>query len=191
VEEGKRSFKDALRVGIKIEKLDIKDLKEAIARTDKPDIRTVYRRLLRGSQNHLRAFTKLLNGASPSEVEIESGDYYYDEEVAPAYEAPRPVKKVIKGRISRILKEPSVRKRRVEWWILVVDTPYGYARVRLAPVWQFPRLPFRRGDRVEIFAFKPPYWESMGIDEFVACRVSDIDSGEEIDLSRWRCFCNR
>lgn len=50
----------ALRVGIAIERLDISDLKAQIAETKHSDIRRVYTNLLRGSQNHLRAFKTLL-----------------------------------------------------------------------------------------------------------------------------------
>ncbi len=58
VAEGLTSEKNAMQVGVKIEKLDIADLEQAMTRTEKPDIRTVYTHLLNGSKNHLRAFTR-------------------------------------------------------------------------------------------------------------------------------------
>lgn len=58
VAEGLTSEKNAMQVGVKIEKLDIADLERAMARTEQPDIRTVYTHLLNGSKNHLRAFTR-------------------------------------------------------------------------------------------------------------------------------------
>ncbi len=60
VERGKKSVVEALKVGAFIEDLDIRDLQEAIKRTNKSDIIMVYSNLLKGSQNHLNAFLKVL-----------------------------------------------------------------------------------------------------------------------------------
>ena len=60
IAQGDDSLTAALRVGIAIERLDIADLKAHIAETKHSDIRRVYTNLLRGSQNHLRAFETLL-----------------------------------------------------------------------------------------------------------------------------------
>ncbi len=60
VESGLKSETDALKIGATIEDLDLKDLDEAISRTDNDDIKLVYENLTRGSRNHLRAFTKQL-----------------------------------------------------------------------------------------------------------------------------------
>ncbi len=56
VEQGSTSLVDALTVGATIEDLDIKDLDQALARTDKADIQQVYENLKWGSENHMRAF---------------------------------------------------------------------------------------------------------------------------------------
>jgi len=61
VEQGSASLIDALIVGATIEDLDIKDLQDFLAQTDNADIAAVYENLLRGSINHLRAFTYLLS----------------------------------------------------------------------------------------------------------------------------------
>jgi hypothetical protein len=60
VAEGSQSLADALRVGAAIEEIDILDLEERLAQTDQADIQTVYQDLLKGSGNHLRAFTSNL-----------------------------------------------------------------------------------------------------------------------------------
>jgi hypothetical protein len=60
VEQGSRSLVDALEVGAAIEEIDILDLEQYIAQTDKADIRSVYDNLTRGSRNHLRAFVSSL-----------------------------------------------------------------------------------------------------------------------------------
>ena len=59
VEQGGRSLLQALEVGAAIEEIDIIDLQEYIAQTDKVDIQRVYENLLRGSENHLRYFVRL------------------------------------------------------------------------------------------------------------------------------------
>ena len=51
---------EALLVGAAIEEIDILDLQKHIAETNNPEIQNVYNNLLRGSQNHLGAFTRML-----------------------------------------------------------------------------------------------------------------------------------
>lgn len=60
VEKGDKSLIDALEVGAMIEELDITDLQKWIATTDNVDIKFVYENLMKGSRNHLRAFTSTL-----------------------------------------------------------------------------------------------------------------------------------
>lgn len=50
------SLKDALEVGVLIEKTDIADLEVALKVTEKTDIKRVFTNLLNGSYNHLDAF---------------------------------------------------------------------------------------------------------------------------------------
>jgi hypothetical protein len=56
VEQGRQSLSDALRVGAAIEEIDIIDLAQYIAQTDRADIQRVYENLTKGSRNHLRSF---------------------------------------------------------------------------------------------------------------------------------------
>lgn len=56
IAKGSVSIKDALEVGVLIEKTDIADLESAIKETSKLDIKRVYTNLLNGSFNHLEAF---------------------------------------------------------------------------------------------------------------------------------------
>jgi len=58
--QGSTSVSDALMAGAAIEEIDILDLEEYMAQTDKEDILLVYANLLRGSENHLRAFVNNL-----------------------------------------------------------------------------------------------------------------------------------
>lgn len=60
VAQGSVSQLAALQVGVLIEETDIADLETAISNTTKPDILRTYGNLLKGSQNHLSAFTNNL-----------------------------------------------------------------------------------------------------------------------------------
>ena len=60
IAQGSQSLKDALEVGGAIEEIDILDLEKHFAQTDNVDILPVYGNLLDGSENHLRAFVRVL-----------------------------------------------------------------------------------------------------------------------------------
>jgi len=76
VAQGSLSLADALKVGAAIEEIDIVDLEERMAATDKTDILAVYGNLLAGSENHLRAFT--------STLERQTGETYVPQYMDPA-----------------------------------------------------------------------------------------------------------
>ncbi len=65
---GSKSLSDALMVGGAIEEIDILDLQAYLENTQNEDIQRVYENLLRGSENHLRAFT--------SNFERQTGETY-------------------------------------------------------------------------------------------------------------------
>jgi hypothetical protein len=58
--EGSASLDAALRVGAAIEEIDILDLEQRIVLTDEVEIIRVYENLIAGSENHLRAFTSVI-----------------------------------------------------------------------------------------------------------------------------------
>lgn len=58
--QGSASLPGALEAAILVEETDIADLETAIAQTDLAAIQRVYRNLLKGSENHLAAFTNRL-----------------------------------------------------------------------------------------------------------------------------------
>jgi hypothetical protein len=62
VARGSRSAAAALAVGVRIERLDIADLRAAIEQTDESRLDRVYANLLAGSQQHLRAFQAASTG---------------------------------------------------------------------------------------------------------------------------------
>ena len=57
---GSKSLADALKVGATIEEVDIVDLQNRIAQTEKTDIQQVYNSLMLGSYNHLRAYVRVV-----------------------------------------------------------------------------------------------------------------------------------
>ncbi|NWF82643.1 MAG: DUF2202 domain-containing protein [Bryobacteraceae bacterium] len=67
LDKGMLSLKDALEVGVMIEKQDIADLEEALKAAEKTDIKTVYANLLAGSLNHLESFENLLEAVVKNE----------------------------------------------------------------------------------------------------------------------------
>jgi hypothetical protein len=67
VAKGSRSLDAALGVGVTIERADIADLEKALEETGNPDLERLYGNLLRGSQNHLRAFTSHADGVAPQQ----------------------------------------------------------------------------------------------------------------------------
>lgn len=77
VSAGEVSDIEALRVGARIEELDIADLAERVAQTDDADIRLVYEQLMRGSRNHLRSFAAQLasRGATYEPVHLPADAY--------------------------------------------------------------------------------------------------------------------
>lgn len=56
---GLTSSADALAVGVDVEKKDIADLQQAMNATSNATLDTMYGRLLKGSENHLRAFSRV------------------------------------------------------------------------------------------------------------------------------------
>jgi hypothetical protein len=57
IAQGSVSLDEALKVGALIEQTDIADLQTRLAQTDNADIQLVYNNLMKGSYNHLSAFT--------------------------------------------------------------------------------------------------------------------------------------
>lgn len=75
---GSNSLADALKVGAVVEEIDIQDLESRLAQTDNLDIQQVYSNLLRGSENHLRAYTKTLRNQTGETYQpqyLSAGDY--------------------------------------------------------------------------------------------------------------------
>ncbi len=60
IKRGKTSQIEALRVGGLVEEVDIKDLQQALAKTNNPTIQQVYRNLIKASYKHLNAFVRNL-----------------------------------------------------------------------------------------------------------------------------------
>jgi len=87
VAQGSASPEAALEVGAVIEEVDILDLESYLAATSNADLIRVYENLLRGSENHLRAFVSRLEAAGverePSAMELDA----YEAVLAAAHES--------------------------------------------------------------------------------------------------------
>ncbi|MCC9601082.1 DUF2202 domain-containing protein [Stieleria sp. JC731] len=77
VASGSRSSLDALKVGAKIEEMDIADLRQVLNQTNDPQVRQVLQHLMHGSQNHLRAFASqiLKQGSSYNAEFLSQADF--------------------------------------------------------------------------------------------------------------------
>ncbi|MGB7328474.1 MAG: DUF2202 domain-containing protein, partial [Rubripirellula sp.] len=77
VASGSRSPLDALKVGAKIEEMDIADLRQMLNQTNDQQVRQVLQHLLQGSQNHLRAFASQITrqGASYNAEFLSQADF--------------------------------------------------------------------------------------------------------------------
>jgi hypothetical protein len=76
--QGAASLIDALIVGAQIEDLDINDLNSQLLFIDNADIIQVYESLLKGSRNHLRAFTRRLTDLGFNYVPVYISQESYD-----------------------------------------------------------------------------------------------------------------
>lgn len=77
VASGSRSPLDALKVGAKLEEMDIADLRQMLNQTNDQQVRQVLQHLLQGSQNHLRAFASQITrqGASYNAEFLSQADF--------------------------------------------------------------------------------------------------------------------
>lgn len=67
--QGDSSLAEAYEVGVDLERRDIGDLKDMAAASLPSDVSGVYERLLKGSENHLAAFTAVTQGTTPSQCD--------------------------------------------------------------------------------------------------------------------------
>ena len=77
ITDGNQSLIEALKVGAKVEEIDINDLEKALAQTENETLQQLFTRLRKASGNHLRAFTKNLakQGVEYQPILLESGLY--------------------------------------------------------------------------------------------------------------------
>lgn len=86
VAKGRTSLAAAYEVGIAVETEDIADLKAAITETAQADAKQVFTNLLRGSENHLAAFTAAKDGravGAGTRQGMRSGGRWADDDSAP------------------------------------------------------------------------------------------------------------
>lgn len=199
VEKGKKSLIDALKVGATIEDLDIRDLEEALRRTDNEDIKVVYQNLMKGSRNHMRAFVRVLRryGSDYTPQYISRAEF--NQILSVKHEAgfydssgtQMSMGNEISGTVVNVRKVPGFRRQNITWWAIDVQTDSGTVEVRIAPTWWYPTININKGDEVRVTGFTPPYWVVKGINGLMACRVEDKTTGAVYDFSNLRRWCRR
>lgn len=80
------SLIEALKAGVQIEELDIRDITAQKVGVDNADILMVYDNLLRGSRNHLRAFMKVLAQQGGAYVPLYISQSEFDAIVSSSFE---------------------------------------------------------------------------------------------------------
>ena len=91
-EIGAKSLGDALKVGAAIEEIDILDLQNSLEFVENSAVQRVYQNLLKGSENHLRAFT--------STLEKQTGELY-----TPQYQSESAYEEIISTQSDRRSRE--------------------------------------------------------------------------------------
>ncbi|WP_456456068.1 DUF2202 domain-containing protein [Thermovibrio sp.] len=199
VEKGKKSLIDALKVGATVEDLDIKDLEEALKRTDNQDIRVVYQNLMKGSRNHMRAFVRVLRryGSDYTPQYISRAEFNqilsfkHETGFYNSLGTQRGMDSEITGTAVNVKKIPGLRRQNITWWAIDVQTDSRIVEVRIAPTWWYPTININKGDKVKVTGFMLPYWSMRGISGLMACRVEDRTTGAVYNFSNLRRWCKQ
>ena len=197
VKKGSKSLIDALEVGATIEDLDIKDLQEAIKDTDNQDIRAVYQNLIKGSRNHMRAFTRILQRYGIEYKPKYISENYYQSiinskhEIGTVYAGNgKPVNSfqtlTIKGRVIKVYQRKGYGNRKVVWWVAKVKTINGIVEVAIAPTWLYPSVDIKIGEKVTVIGYVPPFWRVNNINGIMACTIN-TKKGKKYQIRN----CNR
>lgn len=197
VKKGSKSLIDALEVGATIEDLDIKDLHKALKDTDNQDIRAVYQNLMKGSRNHMRAFTRILNryGIEYKPKYISDKEYLSiinsKHEIGVVYSGNgKPVSAFqtlrVEGKIIKVYQRKGYGNRKVVWWAAKVKTDSGTIEVAIAPLWLYPSINLQIGDKVTITGYVPLFWRINNINGIMACTIQ-TEKGARYNLRD----CNR
>ena len=83
IADGTVSLEEALKVGVRIEELDITDLELALQETSQRAVQRVFRNLLNGSYNHLSAFQRNIEAGGtecPGQLGLSDGTCTADQE---------------------------------------------------------------------------------------------------------------
>ncbi|SNR65103.1 DUF2202 domain-containing protein [Desulfurobacterium atlanticum] len=197
VKKGSKSLIDALEVGATIEDLDIKDLHEALKDTDNQDIRAVYQNLMKGSRNHMRAFTRILRryGIEYKPQYISEKEYLSivnsKHEIGVVYsgngKAVNPFQIItLEGKIIKVYQRKGYGNRKVVWWAAKVKTDSGNIEVAIAPVWLYSSIDLKIGEKVTVTGYVPPFWRINNINGIMACTI-ETEKGVKYNLRD----CNR
>lgn len=176
VDKGLLSLEDALTVGATIEDLDIKDLEDAIDRSDNEDIDLVYENLMKGSRNHMRAFVGMLRNNGWDYTPQYISQDYFDQIVNSPKETgmetiPYCSSIEISGTVEKVYLVPTPR-RGVYWWMVELQADNGTTlRVAVAPTTMFMKnFNVKIGDVVDVKGYQ-------GTEKFISCEFQDNSTG--------------
>jgi hypothetical protein len=148
VEKGSISLKDALIVGATIEDLDIKDLEEAIKRSNNKDIDLVYQNLEKGSRNHMRAFVGILRRYGWDYTPQFISKSYFNQIISSKHEIgmtnSNSYNQEFYGTVEKVYTLPGLRKG-IYWWMADVKTNNATLKVAIAPTWVLQSINIKPG----------------------------------------------
>jgi len=185
VSQGERSLIDALKVGAKIEDVDIYDLQKALENTDNKDISIVYQNLEKGSRNHMRAFVGILrrygSDYTPQFITLQE----FNAILAKKHEAgmvnfANSSSNVIEGEVVKVYKLPGIVNKKINWWMIDVKTNNGIVKVAVTTDFLYKSLNIKPGDTVTVKGYS-------GIYSFVTCEIEDKTSGFKLQNRFKRC----
>ena len=96
----------------------------------------------------------------------------------------------IEGKIVRLEKVAGFGRRGVKWWTIDVRTGKKTVKVWLIPVWRYPSVSLKIGDKVKVKGFVPFYWQVNRKDEIMACLIKDERTGALLDFT-FRPLCKK
>ncbi len=91
----------------------------------------------------------------------------------------------VTGTIVERLIAPGIGRPEVKWLVLRVKDAQGQAYLfRISPIWLSEHPELRPGLQVRVRGFKPPYWATRKIEDYMACRVVLLETRKIIEPRR-------
>ncbi len=92
---------------------------------------------------------------------------------------------IFSGKIVSRKIRPGIGRPQIKWLVIEVRDKEGrVGHFRISPLWlnDYPEL--KTGEKVKIWAYRPPFWAARGIKEYMACRIMLMERDQTIDLRK-------